>query len=50
MTLSDVTTQSQSGPGSKGNEGVLYIPQIFKAGVSTLDCLMSYLGHSLRGS
>ncbi len=32
--LSGVTTQGQSGPGSDGNEGVLQIPQISKAGTS----------------
>ena len=37
----------QSGPGSNGNEGVLHIPLISKAGVSPSDGLMSYLRHSL---
>ena len=30
-----------------GYEGVIQIPQIFKAGASPSDGLMSYLGHSL---
>ena len=44
MTLSDATTPGQSGPGSKGNKGVLHILQISKA-----DNLMSYPGHRVRG-
>ena len=36
----------QSGPGSNGNEGVLYIPQISRAGALSSDGLMSYLGYS----
>ena len=48
-TLSGATTPGQSRPRSYGNEGVLRIPQISKAGASPLDCLMSYLGHSLSG-
>ena len=35
----------QSGPGSNGNEGVLYIPQSSRTGASPSDCLLSYLGH-----
>ena len=46
-TLSGATTQVQSSPGSKGNEGVFCITQITKAGASPSDDLMSYPGHSL---
>ena len=46
---SGATTPSQSGPGSNGNEGVLHIPQISKAGASLTHCLVSYLRHSLGG-
>ncbi len=50
-TLSGATIPDQSGPGSDGNEGVLSIPQRPSiTGTSTLDCLVSYLGHSLRES
>ena len=45
-TLSDATSPSQSGPGSNGNEEVLHIPQISKAGALLSDGLMSYPGHS----
>ena len=41
----------QSGPGSNGNERVLYIlqsPSITRTSQS--DCLVSYAGHSLMGS
>ena len=49
-TLSGAITPAQSGPGSDGNEGVLYIPQSFSiTGASPSDCLMSYPGHSLGG-
>ena len=42
---------SQSGPESDGNEGVLFIPQNSSiTGVSPLDCLVSYPGHSLGES
>ena len=34
LTLTGTTTLDQSGPGSNGNEGVLYIPQRFKCGTS----------------
>ena len=44
-TLSGATTLGQSGPGSNDREGVLHIP-----GTSSLDCLVSYTGHSLEGS
>ena len=49
--LSGATTPGQSGPpGSNGNEGVLRIPKSSStAGTSPSDCLVSYLGHSLRG-
>ena len=49
MTLSGAPTQSQSGPGSNGNEGVLNISQSLKAGDSLSDCLISFPGHSLGG-
>ena len=50
MTLSGATTPGQSGPVSDGNEGVLRILQGSSiTEVSLLDCLMSYLKHSLRG-
>ena len=43
------TSQSQSAPGSDGNEGVLCIPQSSSiTGTSPLDCLVSYPGHSLH--
>ena len=48
MTLSVAITLGQSGSGCNGNEGVLHIPQISKAGDLPLDCLMSYLGHLLE--
>ena len=50
-TLSDDTTPSQSGIGSDGNDGVLYMlqrPSII--GASPSDCLVSYLGHPYGGS
>ena len=44
-TLSGSTIQSQSGPVSNGNEGVLHIPQSSSiTGASLSDCLVSYLG------
>ena len=47
-TLSGATTPGQSGPGSDGNERVLRIPQSSSiAEASSLDCLVSYPGHSL---
>ena len=49
MTVLRATPPSQSGPGSNGNEKVLYIPQISKAEASQSDILMSYAGHSLGG-
>ena len=42
-TLSGATTPSQNGPGSDGNEGVLYIPQSSSiTGASLSDHLMLY--------
>ena len=50
-TLSDATTLGQSGLGSNGNEGVLYIPQSSSiTWTSPSDCLVSYPGPSLRRS
>ena len=50
-SLSGTTTPSQSGPGSDGNKGVLYIPQSSSiTGTSLSDCLESYLGYSLGES
>ena len=50
-TISDATTPGQSGPGSDGNEGVLFIPQSSSiTGTSPSDCLVSYPGHTLGGS
>ena len=41
-TLSDATGPGQSGPGSKGNEGVLHIPLSSGiTGTSPSDCLVS---------
>ena len=48
-TLSGATTQGQSGPGSNGNKVVLSIAQSI-AEAAPLDCLVSYLGHSLEES
>ena len=49
-TLSGATILSQSGPGSNGDEGVIYIPQSSSiTGTSSSDCLVSYPGHSLVG-
>ena len=49
--LSGATTPSESEPGSNGNKGVLRIPQSSSiTGTSPSDCLVSYPGHSLRGS
>ena len=43
------TIPGHSGPGSDGNKGVLRIPQSSSiTGTSPSDCLVSYLGHSLR--
>ena len=50
-TLSDATTLDQSGPGSDGNEGLLHFLQSSSfTGALPLDCLESYLGHSLYPS
>ena len=48
-TILGATTPGQSEPGRNGNEEVLCIPQSSKAGSSPSDCLMSYLGHLLKG-
>ena len=50
--LSSATTPGHSGSESKGNEGVLCIPQSSSiTGTSPSDCLVSYPGHLLgRGS
>ena len=42
MAPSGTTTPSQSAPDNNGNEGVLHIPQNFKAGASPSDGLMPY--------
>ena len=47
--LTGQTTPGKSGPWSNGNEEVLHIPQISKAGNSPSDGLMSCLRHSLGG-
>ena len=47
-TISGATTPGQSRPESNGNERVLHIPQISKAGVMPSDDLMPYPGHTLR--
>ena len=47
--LSGTTTPDQSGPGSNGNEKVLYISQSFNTGASPSDCFVSYPGHLLQG-
>ena len=50
MALSGATIPGQSGPGSNGNEGMLWIPQSPSiTGTSPLDCLVLYPGHSLGG-
>ena len=46
-TLSGVITPGSDWPETNGNEGVLHIPEISKAGASLSDGLMSYLGYSL---
>ena len=49
--LSGATTPRKSEPGSEGNEGVLCIPQSSSiTGTPPSDCLVSYLGPSLRKS
>ena len=49
-TLSSATTPGYSGPGSDGNERILFIPQSsIITGTSPSDCLVSYAGHSLGG-
>ena len=50
-TLSSVTTQGQSRPGSNDNDRVVYIPQSSSiTGASPSDCLVSYPGHSFGES
>ena len=50
-TLSGAASPAQSGPGSDGNETVLYIPQSSSiTGDSPSDCLVSYPGHLLEES
>ena len=46
IILSGTTTPGQTGPWNNGNEGVLHILQIFKAGASPSDSLMPYPEHS----
>ena len=48
MTLSGAATSNQSGPGSKGNEEVIHIPQSSRPRDSPSDGLVSYLGHLLE--
>ena len=49
--LSSANTPGQSGPRSKGNEGVLHIPQSSNiTGTLPSDCFVSYPGHLMRGS
>ena len=48
--LLGATTPRQSGPGSDGNEGELWIPQSSSiTGVSPADCVVSYARHSMGG-
>ena len=49
MTLSGATTPGQIQSGSNGNERVVNIPKHSRTGVTPLDSLMSYTGHSLQG-
>ena len=44
--LTGTTTSGQNGPKNNGNEGVLYIHQSFRTGVSPSEGLVSYPGHS----
>ena len=47
--LSGATILGLSGSGSNGNGGVLCIPQSSSiTGTSQSDCLVSYIGHSVR--
>ena len=51
MILLGVTTPGQSGPGSNGNDGVLYIPPTSSiTGGLPSDCLMLYPGYSWEES
>ena len=48
--LSGAINPGQSGPGGDGNEGVLWIPQCSSiTEASPSDCIVSHLGHPLRG-
>ena len=49
MILSGASTLSQSGSGSNSNEGVLYIPQSPKTGVSPSDGSVSQSRYSKGG-
>ena len=49
-TLTSIRYQSLSGLGSNRNEGVLRIPKSSRTRASSLDCLVSYRGHSLHES
>ena len=50
-TVSGAAIPGLSGPSNDGNKGVLCIPQSSSiTGISPSHCLVSYLGHSLRGS
>ena len=40
--LTGTTTVSQSGPGSNGNEVVLYIPQIFRTSASSSNAVLCH--------
>ena len=46
-TWTGTTNLGQSGLGSNGNEGALYIPQSSRIRASPSDCLVTYVGHSL---
>ena len=45
-TLPGATIPGLSRPGNNGNEEVLYIPQSFNSGTSSLDFLVSYPAYS----
>ena len=48
-TLAGSTNSGQSGPGSNGNEGVLYIPQNSRAGALPLNAVQCYIQDSPWG-
>ena len=48
-TLTGASILGESGPGSKSNERVLYIPQSSRNGASPSDVLVWYPGHTLVG-